>query len=258
MHNASPSLTLCCNPIEAHHENSTFAGLGAPHLCDSDNVEVTSVGVLFTDAAGRLVVNSDGQDIKVSISLEGPFYKTIGQVTEQLEFSMGAFANMVYSYTAARDGACGTAQSPFCFDVVCHGNTRHVTRDAPSNFALPSPYAHWKVKVLEGASDVAARTANVLIVVTYWGQLAERDPYACARSACPHAAEELPPLPSTPPSEQADGMMNAIAGIVGGALAFVVVLAGGQYVVQRRRRSPGAGGGFSKHVDEPEALVVMP
>ena len=170
---------------------------------------------------------------------------------------MSPFTAKVYSYAAATaDGHCRTTDTPFCFAAVCHGNARHATRSDADTFALPSPYGRWQVRIVNGASELMARAARVMVVVTHWSQQASQDPFPCPDDACPTRAVEailppadtLTPSPSSPEAAQESGSsVAAIAGAAVGASAVLLALSWAAAKRLQGRRTPGEKSGLLGH-----------
>lgn len=144
------------------------------YYCGYDFVEMSSVGVVFLDAAGEPIFSdAPNGEVSMYVNLAGPFLRTFQ--SETFVYNAQPFEKLAFSYTRpSANGNCDTEANPFLYGKVCQGasfNPTLLTR------RLPTPYADWTVDVVQGAAEVA-NFASVVAVSDF-------EAYAALRMPCP-------------------------------------------------------------------------
>ena len=141
-----------------------------PYFCNYDNIGMTSFGLIFLDGDGNIIADED-VEIGVSVTLSGPFFKTIGGTRKG--FSLRAYEDVIYRYSRPKtlEGAryCRTDETPTLFGQICDkGRSFEIETDGLNSQPLPSPYAKWDVKVTQGAGLLASKSvAGVKLITTF-------------------------------------------------------------------------------------------
>lgn len=138
-----------------------------PYFCGFDNIGMTSFGVLFFDAQGN-VISSDSEDISVTISLSGPFWKTVDG--ERAGFALKSYDNVPYQYSKPRivggSRFCRTDENPTLYGELCDKSRSFQIEDRGlDSQPLPSPYAKWDINVVGGKELLRSRGAAGLAVI---------------------------------------------------------------------------------------------
>lgn len=195
------------------------------YFCHADFVEMTSFGLVFLDAQGDVIFPDDGKDLVIEMTLSGPFLRTFKD--ETFVFEAKPYEGVVFSYYApGPNKACaGVSNTHWYLDQACKGlsfNPDQLTR------RLPSPYAQWTVRVVQGAAEVAARMDKAVLVASYHA-------YGNADMPCNDAqAARLQRAAGV--EDPVSGMgIGGAAGLAVAAVAAAAVTVG--LVVRRRRRN---------------------
>ena len=116
------TFTLNAPPISAlRGEQLTTNELRAgPYFCSMENIGMTSFGIIFLDRNEEIVAVQT-EDLEMSISLSGPFYKTAAE--ERFAFSLRPYENFEYRYsrpkTVETNRFCRTDERPTLFGTIC-------------------------------------------------------------------------------------------------------------------------------------------
>ena len=138
-----------------------------PFFCGYDNVGMTSFGVLFFDSAGN-IISSSQEDVAISITLSGPFWKTVNGV--RTGFSLKAYEKVPYQYSKPKilEGSryCRTDENPTLYGELCDkSRSFQLKNEGLDSQPLPSPYAKWDVEVVEGKDLLKSRGATSLAII---------------------------------------------------------------------------------------------
>ena len=163
------SFTLRGPPSEIDMSNNSYAAIrSGPAFCGFDNVGMSSFGVLFLDSDGK-IITSTTQEVGVSISLAGPFWKTIAG--KRIGFSIKSYDEVPYSYSAPRSTGgtmyCRTDENPTLYGTLCDkSRSFQINGQGLNSQPLPSPYGRWDIEVVEGVDLLRARGVAGLSIVS--------------------------------------------------------------------------------------------
>ena len=213
---------------------TTAIARSGPYFCGFDNVGMTSFGVLFFDAAGN-VISSDTEEVGVSISLSGPFWKSVDG--SRTGFSLKSYDNVPYQYSRPRsvEGSryCRTDENPTLYGELCDkSRSFQIDDEGLDSQPLPSPYAKWDITVVEGKSLLRSRGAASLAVITSFKATKNEDLLCVSPRTAPLSVSSS--LVTDDFSSGAQETATALGGVAAAVVALGAVVLG--VVVYRRRK----------------------
>lgn len=215
---------------------STSVARSGPYFCGFDNVGMTSFGVLFFDAAGN-IISSDSQEIGVSVSLSGPFWKTADG--SRVGFSLKSYDNVPYQYSRPRTVGgsrfCRTDENPTLYGELCDkSRSFQIDDEGLDSQPLPSPYAKWDVTIVEGKELLRSRGASGLAVIASF-KATKNDELLCVAPRT--GALRVSAVASTGSPPEANAAESVAGGFAAGAAVVGALVLG---VVAYRRRKQTA------------------